>query len=161
MGILPACVSVYRECAWCLQRPEQGIWPSGIGVTDNCNLWVLAVKPGSSERAARVLTSWTVSPAPWFLLFYSLKLNKNKRANSGIKSLSSTFVYATLSPLVNVQHHKEICFTSNSSSLGPYKKVLLCETLFWELPRFELFSPLSFLFISWGVLANFWMLYQI
>lgn len=33
-------------------------------------LWLLAVKPGSSGRAARAPTSRIISPAPWFLLFY-------------------------------------------------------------------------------------------
>ena len=36
MSVLPACISVYHACVWCLQRPEEEIRSPGIGVTDNC-----------------------------------------------------------------------------------------------------------------------------
>lgn len=36
IDILPAYMSVYYMCAWCLWRPEEGVGASGIGVKDGC-----------------------------------------------------------------------------------------------------------------------------
>lgn len=34
--VLPVCMSVHHVCAWCLQRPGEGIRSSGTGFTDGC-----------------------------------------------------------------------------------------------------------------------------
>ena len=51
MCILPACVFVHYMCAWCPQRPEEGIRVPKIGVIDNhVLLWGLGTKPRSSGK---------------------------------------------------------------------------------------------------------------
>lgn len=37
MGVLPAYISVYHMKALCLQRPEEGVRPPGLGVTGDCD----------------------------------------------------------------------------------------------------------------------------
>jgi hypothetical protein len=49
LSVLPACASVHHFHAWCLQRPEEGVESSGIGVTDACEssdgFWELKLGP--------------------------------------------------------------------------------------------------------------------
>ena len=49
MNVFPACMYVHHGCAWCLQRPEEGVRLPGTEVTDGCELphgsWKLNFSP--------------------------------------------------------------------------------------------------------------------
>lgn len=48
-SVLHACMSVHHICAWCCQRPEEGVRSRGTGVTNSCELtrghWQLNLDP--------------------------------------------------------------------------------------------------------------------
>lgn len=55
--------------AWCLQRPEDGVRFSGIGVPDSCDImWVLGPEPESSAKATGALAAES-SASPWAFAF--------------------------------------------------------------------------------------------
>lgn len=65
MSVLPACTYVHHIHTWCPWRPEEVVWVPGTGVT----MWVLGIKPGSSERTIGVLNHWAILTAPNLLTF--------------------------------------------------------------------------------------------
>jgi hypothetical protein len=61
-------MSVYHVCTWFSGRSGEGIGSLTTGRTDGCELtWVMAVKPGSSEKMRNALIQLAISPAPKFL----------------------------------------------------------------------------------------------
>ena len=66
LGVLPASISVYHVCAWCLWRSEEGIrcLELELQVVVNHTMFVLGIEPGSSARRTSALNYCTISPAP-------------------------------------------------------------------------------------------------
>ena len=52
---LSLCMSGYHVPAWCPQSPEEGVGPSGTGVTDGCGCWNLNLSP-LEEQPVLVVT---------------------------------------------------------------------------------------------------------
>lgn len=54
MSVLLACMSVHLLCAWCQQRPEEGVGFLGTRVTDGCEppggFWELDSRPLQEQQ---------------------------------------------------------------------------------------------------------------
>ena len=62
MSVLPVCMSVNHIHPSSLGRPEEGTRPSGIGITDSCELllwyWELNVGPLEEEEVLLTVEPW-------------------------------------------------------------------------------------------------------
>lgn len=57
MGVLPTCLSLHHDRAWCSQRPEEGIGSLDLELQALVSylMWVLGTKLWSFGRASSVL----------------------------------------------------------------------------------------------------------
>lgn len=64
MGVPPACISVCSAHAWCLGRPEEGIWFPGTGVNDGCSCHACARNRTWVLSKAGTFKHQVASPVP-------------------------------------------------------------------------------------------------